>query len=157
MIHTIVVLCTLLSACLGHVHFDFVEFGLYKILGTVWENLNDHLSCWGGPGGYWRFTNETIIDNIYLYTPCPIHYGIKNPCAWILDFESLKFKWDPNYDVNNNCKSISSDSYGDQQVTNGSMSDRTNVNRLHRYFDLLYLALISKFPYELFLNYYDYF
>ncbi len=129
-----IILFALLWQCNSRTSHEVVQFGLYKLFSSTWAEVSDQLACWSGPGGYWRFTNETIIDNIYLYTPCPVHYGIKNPCAWILDFDSLKYTWDPNYEVNNKCKDVASDSFENKLVyKNGSMNNRTDVNRLHRY------------------------
>ena len=84
-----------------HEKHEIVHFGRYKLHHTRWKEVKQLVDCWGGPGGSWEFQNITIIDDIFLYTPCPIQYSIKNPCAWILDNNSLKYKWEPNYEKNN--------------------------------------------------------
>jgi hypothetical protein len=89
-----------------HNRHNTIKFGNLHLHMSAWEEIKQLVDCWAERGGSWDYMNITIIDNIYLYAACPLYYSIKNPCAWILDNQSLKYYWNPNYLENPKCLKI---------------------------------------------------
>ncbi len=73
---------------------EHIKFLGKSFTRTKWEYLKDKVNCWTNNGS-WVYNNITIIDNWPLYNPCIAYfpYGPKNPCAWLLDRDVLKYTW----------------------------------------------------------------
>ncbi len=116
-----------------HRKHEIIKFGSMNMHVAEWEELKQLIDCWTELGGSWDYMNITIIDNILLYSPCPLRYNIKNPCSWILDKDSLKYYWNPNYLTNPKCLKILTISEDDPNSSTGThqiiVSEKNNGNR----------------------------
>ena len=113
-----------------HAHNNFIHFGNARLYNSHWKELKETLDCWTGSEGQWEFdSNITIIDNILLYAPCKMWYGIKNPCSWILDNKSLQYTWEPHYLNNSQCLKLLIDPKAGLQPeqNNGNRMDPTRL------------------------------
>ena len=74
-------------------HHELVPFLGERIPLAHWNRTQENLYYWA-EHGRWTLHNITIIDDISLYRPCPVYYGPKNPCSWVLDGNALKYVWE---------------------------------------------------------------
>jgi hypothetical protein len=88
----------------GHSHNHLVHNSTHiSFMGKYfeinrWMAFQHEFLRWSAEGQWVFNMSMKIIDNITLYAPCMKHirYGPKNPCAWILDFDVLKYYWEVN-------------------------------------------------------------
>lgn len=60
------------------------------------QRIQKEAKCWADYGDWYYNSTRVIIDDLSLYKPCDTpHYGIHNPCAWMLDGPGLKYDWHP--------------------------------------------------------------
>jgi hypothetical protein len=81
-----------------HISFMGKHFEVSRWMAYQNESLR-----WSAEGQWVFNSSMKIIDNITLYAPCLKHlkYGPKNPCAWILDVDVLKYYWEVNTTAQN--------------------------------------------------------
>lgn len=75
---------------------DYIDHRVVSFLNEeiplkIWYKLQDQIISWSEQGQWLYDDKMIVVDNITKYAPCPMPYGIKNPCSWVLDGNSMKY------------------------------------------------------------------
>ena len=71
---------------------EFVHFGGPVTLAQM-ERVHIEMACWS-KHGHWVLNDSMILGtDLAHYSPCPMHYGRRNPCRLQLESQSLRYYW----------------------------------------------------------------